>query len=115
MGEQFVKGNIQKTLQIYKIYYYPPEEGFPTSKIWLYFNRKQGDKLLGTKSLCFENVENHRNFIVNNIFSQLYWLEQKGGEFKPGWMDQETYKIKLLEGILTDLRKKILAKVREEK
>jgi len=114
IGEQFVKGNMTKGLQVYKIYYYPPEVNFPTSKIWLYFNRKQDNKYLGIKSLCFENIENHRNFIVNNIFSQLFWLEKEGIRYKPDFMTIDKYKEKLLEGLLLDINKKISMKVKKE-
>jgi len=112
-GEQFVQGNLKQALQVYRIFYYPPEEGYPSSKLWLYFDRKQEDKYLGIKSLCFSNIENHRNFILNNILSELYWLEQEGMKYKPSEMDIHTYRLKLLDGILIDLRKKVLTKLKE--
>ena len=114
IGEQFVKGNLQKGLQTYRIYYYPPEVNYPTSKVWIYFNRKQDDKLLGIKSLCFSNIENHRNFILNNLLYQIYWLEKQGENFKPTWMDIHTYRMKLFEAVLFDLRTKLLKKVKEK-
>jgi len=112
-GEQIVKGNLKQALQVYRIFYYPPEENY-SPKLWLYFDRKEKEKYLGIKSLCFSNIENHRNFILNNIYCELYWLEQVGIEYKPSEMDIHTYRLKLLEGILTDLRKKILKKIQEK-
>ena len=113
IGEQFVKGNSRDYLQVYNIYYYPPAEGFPTSKVWLYFNRKDKEKYLYLKSLCFENIENHRNFILNNLFYHLYWLEKQAAQFKPEWMPIGEYRLKLMDAVLSDVRKKLLAKVKE--
>ncbi len=108
---------MNKGLQVYKIYYYPPEENFPTSKVWLYFNRKQGDKLLGTKSLCFENIENHRKFILNNLLYNIYILEKRSEGCIPSSIQIGTYRLRLLDAILVELRKEIIEiwKKREEK
>jgi len=108
IGEQLVKGNLKNALQMYKIYYYPPEVNYPSSKVWIYFNRKEGEKLLGIKSLCFSNVENHRNFILNNIFYHLYWLEKKSIEYKPTHMEIGMYRMNLLNALILDIKKKIL-------
>ncbi len=112
-GEQFVKGNMDKGLQVYKIYYYPPEQGFPTDKIWLYFNRKQDNKYLGIKSLCFENTENHRKFIVNNIFANLYILEKRLMTYSDIQMTSE-YRNRLLEALLLEIKKEIMNRWKKE-
>ena len=114
IGKQYVKGNIRDSLQVYKIYYYPPEEGYPTSKVWLYFNREQKDKILGTKSLCFESVENHRNFILNNIIYNLYWLEKKSESYIPTILEIGTFRMRLLDNVLNDLRKKVIKRWEEQ-
>jgi len=93
IGKQYVKGNLNVP-QMYRMYYYPPEEHFPTDKVWLYFNRdekvfnkkKNQWEYMGIKSLCFDNIETHRKFILNNIIYHLYWLEKKGAEHKPSFM-----------------------------
>jgi len=113
-GEQFVQGNLKTALQVYRIFYYPPEENYPSSKLWLYFDRKQEGKYLGIKSLCFNNIENHRNFILNNIFCELYWLEKEGIEFKPETMDIHTFREKLLDALFIDLKKKIIKRLEKE-
>ena len=115
IGEQFVTGNIRDSVQMYKIFYYPPElPNYPSSKVWLYFNRKDGEKILGTKSLCFNNVENHRNFIINNILYHLYWLERVGSEYKPSTMDIHTFRRKLMEALLLDIRQRTEKVVKEK-
>ena len=113
-GEQFVQGNLKQALQVYRIFYYPPEEGYPSSKLWLYFDRKQEGKYLGIKSLCFNNIENHRNFILNNILSHLYWLEKRSEDYLLNTVPISTYRIKFLDSILNDLRKKIMDRWKEK-
>ena len=113
IGKQYVKGNIKNFLQTYNLFYYPPEEGFPTSKIRLSLFGEEDGKPRMIRSLYFENVENHRNFIFNNIFYEIYWLEKQAGDFRPSWMPIGEYRLKLMDAILTDLRKKLLAKVKE--
>ena len=112
IGEQFVKGNLKNFLQTYHLYYYPPEAEHPSSKVRLSLFGKENGKPRMIRSLFFENIENHRNFIVNNIFYQLYWLEQEGKKYKPEWMPIDEYRRKLMEGVLIDIRKKILNKVK---
>ncbi len=107
IGEQFVKGNMNQGLQVYKIYYYPPEQNFPTSKIWLYFNRKQGDKLLGTKSLCFESPENHKKFILNNIYANIHHLVKRAEDHIPNGVEVFRYQMALLNDLLIKIRKEI--------
>jgi len=106
-GEQFVLGNLKEALQIYKIYYYPPEQNYPTDKIWLYFNRKEKEKYFGIKSLCFKNTENYKKFIFNNIYSYIYWLEKKGIEYKPKEMNISTFRMALLNDLLVKIRNEI--------
>ena len=113
IGKQYVKGNIKNFLQTYNLFYYPPEEGFPTSKIRLSLFGEEDGKPRMIRPLYFENVENHRNFIFNNIFYEIYWLEKQAGDFRPSWMPIGEYRLKLMDAILTDLRKKLLAKVKE--
>lgn len=113
IGKQYVKGNIKNFLQTYSLYYYPPEEGFPTSKVRLSLFGEEDGKPRMIRSLYFENIENHRNFILNNLIYQLYWLEKQGSQFKPEWMLIGEYRMKLMEGVLIDLRKKLLEKVKE--
>jgi len=113
IGEQFVKGNMRKILQSYNLYYYPPEENFPTSKIWLYLNGKENGQPRMIKSLCFENIENHSNFILNNLFYHLYWLEKKGIDFKPSQMNIDTFRKILLDNLMIGLRAKLISKLKE--
>jgi len=111
IGEQFVQGNLKEALQVYKIYYYPPEQEHPSSKVWLYFNRKQDKSYFGIKSLCFSNIENHRNFILNNILYHLYWLEKQLENYRPSFMDSKMYRRKLLNALINDLINKINKKI----
>jgi len=107
IGEQFVKGNIKNFLQTYNIYYYPPEQNFPTDKIRLSLFGKENGEPRMIRSLYFENVENYRNFILNNIFSYIHWLEKKGIEYKPIEMSIRTFRITLLDDLLMRIRKEI--------
>jgi len=113
-GEQFVQGNLKNFLQSYHIDYYPPEANYPTDKIWLYLHGKENNEPRMIRSLCFKNPENHRKFILNNIYAQLYLLEKRGIEFKPSEIDIHTYRKRLLDALLVDLRKKILEKYKEK-
>jgi hypothetical protein len=114
IGKQYVKGNIKNFLQTYNLYYYPPEENFPTSKVRLSIFGEEDGKPRMIRSLYFENIENHRNFIFNNIFYQIYWLEKQAGHFRPSYMPIGEYRLKLMDAILTDLRKKLLSKLKEK-
>ena len=112
-GEQVVQGNMRDGLQTYKIYYYPKEVNY-IDKIWLYFNRKEGDKLLGIKSLCFSSTDQHRKFILNNLFSHLYLLEKRSEDYMPQTIEIEVYRKRLLDAVLFDLRKKIIERWKKE-
>jgi len=106
---------MRKILQSYNIYYYPPEQGFPTSKIWIYLNGKENGQPRTIKSLCFENVENHKNFILNNMFYHLYWIEKKAADFRPSGMDIHTFRKELMNRLMTDLRNKLIEKLKNGK
>ena len=77
LAEQFVPGNIKNFLQICKIYYYPPEQGFPLDKVWIYFDGEENKQPRRIRSLCFKNPENHKQFIINNIHAHIYQLLQR--------------------------------------
>lgn len=113
IGEQFVKGNMRNMLQSYNIYYYPPEQGFPIDKIWLYFHGKQNNQPRTIRSLCFENTENHRKFITNNIFYNLYILEKRLINYDDIQMTPE-YRKRLLESILLEIKKEIMNRWKKE-
>jgi len=114
IGEQFVKGNLKDFLQSYNIFYYPPEENFPTSKVWIYLHGKEKEKPRMIRSLCFDNIEVHRRFILNNLLYHIHWLEKEGGKFKPEWMPISEYRKRLMDGVFIDLRKKLLKKLEEK-
>ena len=113
IGEQFVKGNIKNFLQSYHIYYYPPEQNFPIDKVWLYLHGKENGQPRMIRSLCFDSIETHRKFILNNLYYNLYLLEKISEEFRPKQMDIHTYRMKLLDAVFIDLRKRIIEKVRQ--
>ena len=114
IGEQFVKGNSRKLLQTYHLYYYPPEANFPTSKVWLYLDGKENNKPRTIRSLCFENIENHRKFILNNIIYNLYLTEKRSEDYLLSTIPISTYRIKFLDSLLSDLRKKIIDRWKEK-
>jgi len=114
IGEQFVKGNLKNFLQTYHLYYYQPEKDFPTSKVRLSLFGKENGEPRMIRSLYFENIENHNNFIINNLLYNLYWLEKQGIDFKPDWMPVYEYRKQLLEGLLMSIRKKLIKKTGEK-
>ena len=114
IGEQFVKGNSRKLLQTYHLYYYPPEANFPTSKVWLYLDGKENNQPRTIRSLCFENIENHRKFILNNIIYNLYLTEKRSEDYLLSTIPISTYRIKFLDSLLSDLRKKIIDRWKEK-
>ena len=112
VGEQFVKGNM-RILQSYNIFYYPPEHNFPTDKIWIYLHGTENKKPRTIRSLCFENPENHRKFILNNIYANLYILEKRLISYSDIQMSEE-YRKRLLDGLLSEIRKDILNRWKKE-
>ena len=108
VGEQIVMGNIKNFLQTYHIYYYPPEQNFPTDKVWLYLDGKENGQPRTIRSLCFDNIAVHQRFILNNILYNLYWQSKKGIEFKPSYMTISEFRIELLNRLMTKLRVKSL-------
>ena len=108
-GEQFVKGNMRNILQSYNIFYYPPEQNFPTDKIWIYLHGKQNNHPRTIRSLCFENTENHRKFISNNIFANLYILEKRLINYSDIQTTPE-YRKRLLEALLSEIKKETIDK-----
>ena len=122
IGDQFVPGNIKTFLQQYNIFYYPPEEHFPSSKVWIYLNGKQFNEKTNQneprtiRSLCFGNMENHRNFIFNNLFYHFYWLEkQLLSQIDIGGLDIIKYRKRIIDNIIMDLRDRLLKKAIELK
>jgi|26BtaG_2_1085354.scaffolds.fasta_scaffold03387_7 hypothetical protein len=59
------------------------------------------------RSLCFSNTENHRKFIVNNIYANVYILEKRLVHYSDVHMTPE-YKKKLLDSLLLEIKKEIL-------
>lgn len=114
IGEQIVMGNIKNFLQTYHIYYYPPEAKFPTDKVWIYLDGKQNGEPRTIRSLCFDNIETHRKFILNNIIYHLYWLEKKGAQFKPTFMHISEFRKYLLAGLFKKLRVKSLESLKQK-
>ena len=111
LAEQYVPGNIKNFLQICKIYYYPPEQNYPTDKIWIYFDGEENKQPRTIRSLCFKNPENHQKFIMNNIYAHIYQL-LKRVEYNNA-LSNHIPKIKYQEALLTDLLIKIRTKIPE--
>ena len=108
-GEQFVPGNLDTFLQSYHIDYYPPEVNYPTDKIWLYLQGKENGKPRMIRSLCFKNPQNHTNFIINNIYAHIFQVEQRSSDSIPSTIPIEKYRMILLDGLLSEIRKKIIS------
>jgi len=108
IGKQYVKGNIKNFLQTYNLFYYPPEENFPTSKVRLSLFGEENGQPRMIRSLYFENIENHKNFILNNIIYNLYWLEKKSENYIPQVLEIGTFRMRLLDSLLSDIRKKVM-------
>lgn len=114
-GEQFVQGDTKyKILQSYHIDYYHPEQGYPTDKIWLYLHGKENNKPRMIRSLCFKNPENHRKFIMNNIYAHIYQLTKRAEEHIPSHIELIKYQMALLNDLLIKIREEIPKKFKEE-
>jgi len=114
IGEQFVPGNIKNFLQIYNIYYYPPEQNFPTDKIWLYLNGKENGQPRMIRSLCFKNPENYKKFILNNIYAHIYQLVKRAEEHIPNHIEKINYQKALLNDLLIKIREEIPKRWKEK-
>ena len=114
IGEQFVKGNSRNILQSYQIFYYHPEVNFPTSKVWIYLKGTENKQPRTIRSLCFENIENHKRFILNNIIYNLYLTEKRCEDYLLSTVPISVYRIKFLDSLLNDLRKKIMERWKEK-
>lgn len=106
-GEQFVPGNSKNFLQCYHIDYYQPEQNFPTDKVWIYLNGKEDGKPRMIRSLCFKNPENHRKFILNNIYAHIYQLVKRAENHIPNSVEIMKYKMALLNDLLIKIREEI--------
>ena len=116
LAEQFVPGNIKNFLQIYKIYYYPPEQDFPLDKVWIYFDGEENKQPRRIRSLCFKNPENHKQFILNNIHAHIYQL-LKRAEYNNALstnIPKRKYQEALLNDLLTKIRPEIQKRFKEE-
>ncbi len=117
LAEQFVPGNIKNFLQICKIYYYPPEQNFPTDKIWIYFDGEENKQPRRIRSLCFKNPENHKKFILNNIHAHIYQLIKRA-EYNNALsthIPKREYQEALLNDFLIKARIEIKKKFEEER
>jgi len=113
-GKQYVPGNIKDFLQVYQIYYYPPEVNFPTDKIWIYFDGEEKGEPRRIKSLCFKNPENHKKFILNNIYAHIYQLVKRADNCIPNHIEIRKYQMELLNDLLMKIREEIPKKWKED-
>ncbi|KKL06130.1 hypothetical protein LCGC14_2599120, partial [marine sediment metagenome] len=103
-------------LQICKIYYYPPEQDFPLDKVWLYFDGEENKQPRTIRSLCFKNPENHKQFIINNIYAHIYQLIKRAeyNNALSNHIPTRQYQEALLIDLLTKIRVEIKKKFQEE-
>lgn len=113
-GEQFVPGNIKNFLQVYQIYYYPPEQNFPTDKIWIYLDGKEDGKPRMIRSLCFKSPESHKKFILNNVYAHIYQLVKRAEKCIPNTVEITRYKMLQLNDLLNNIRNEIPKRWKEE-
>ena len=116
LSELFIPGNIKNFLQICKIYYYPPEQDYPLDKVWLYFDGEENKQPRRIRSLCFKNPENHKQFIINNIYAHIYQLIKRA-EYNNALstnIPKRQYQEALLNDLLTKIRIEIQKKFKEE-
>jgi len=66
------------------------------------------------RSLCFKNPENHKKFILNNIYAHIYQLLQRAGDLIPSGIEKIKYQEALLSDLLINIRKEIPKKWMEE-
>ena len=114
LSELYVPGNIKNFVQICKIYYYPPEQEYPTDKIWLYFDGEEKGEKRRIKSLCFKNPENHKKFIINNIYAHIYQLIKRAGDRIPNHIEKIKYQKALLDDLLIKAKKETLKRWEDE-
>jgi len=114
LSELCIPGNIKNFLQICKIYYYPPEQNFPTDKVWIYIDGEENGKPRNIRSLCFKNPENHKKFIMNNIYAHIYQLIKRAEDLIPSGVEKIKYQEALLNHLLIEIRKEIPKKWEEE-
>ncbi len=115
-GKQYVPGNIKDFLQTYQIYYYHPEENFPLDKVWIYFDGEENKQPRRIRSLCFKNPENHKQFILNNIYAHIYQL-LKRAEYQnalSNHIPKRQYQEALLTDLLIKIRPEIQKRFKEE-
>ena len=113
LAEQYVPGNIKNFLQICKIYYYPPEQDFPLDKVWIYFDGEENKQPRRIRSLCFKNPENHKQFILNNIYAHIYQLLKRAADVIPE-VQKSRYQNALLDDFLMKARKEIKNKFKDQ-
>ena len=116
LSELFVPGNIKNFLQICKIYYYPPEKDYPLDKVWIYFDGEENKQPRRIRSLCFKNPENHKQFIINNIYAHIYQLIQRAeyNNALSSSIPKRRYQEALLDDLLTKTRAEMQKKFKEE-
>jgi hypothetical protein len=112
-GKQYVPGNIKDFLQLYQIYYYKPIPGFPTDKIWIFIDGEEKGEPRMIRSLCFKNPTNHKKFITNNIYAHIYQLIKRAENNIPNTLELISYKKRLLDDLLIEIKKEILEKWRK--
>lgn len=115
-GEQIVMGNRTEQLQLYQIFYYPPEKTEDEKRVdktAVYFYLKEKDKeiKLARRSVYFAEIPQYRHFIINNIKAYFNWLDKR---IKPA-MPRSEYRKEMLIGLLEDIKEMMLDEWRNGK
>jgi len=112
-GEQIVMGNRTEQLQLYEIFYYPPEtvgNQKRVDKIAVYFFLKDKDnnKAYAPRSIYFAELPQYRHFIINNILAYFDWLDNRIDPIIP----KSQYRTLMLANLLSEIKEKAIERWR---
>ncbi|GAF84412.1 unnamed protein product, partial [marine sediment metagenome] len=105
-GEQIVMGNRKDQLQLYQIFYYPPEKTEKEKRVdktavYFYLKNKEGEgKPYARRSVYFAEIPQYRHFIIDNIKAYFNWLDKR---IKPA-IPRSKYRQDMLIGLLQEIK-----------